>query len=146
MCNMRILLTIAFLSTGLLTKAETVLNINSDQKSSLYASIERFQLALEKRNFKLAHEEIDELMPLIKSDIKEDKKELKILMKAEEGINTDLIQKTIDKKISIQEELVRLASASSAALRVKADEANVLVQSYLAVLEVEPLLVSSSQE
>lgn len=85
-------------------------------------------------------------MPLIKSDIKEDKKELKILMKAEEGINTDLIQKTIDKKISIQEELVRLASASSAALRVKADEANVLVQSYLAVLEVEPLLVSSSQE
>jgi hypothetical protein len=137
---------IAILSAGLLTKAETVLNNMSDQESSLYASIERFQVALEKRNFKLAHEEIDELMPLIKGDIKEDRKELKILMKTEEGINAELIQRVIDKKISIQEGLVRLASASSAALRVKADEANVLVQGYLAVLEGEPLLVSSSQE
>ncbi|MFT4736862.1 MAG: hypothetical protein ACI92W_000970, partial [Paraglaciecola sp.] len=84
---------IAILSAGLLTKAETVLNNMSDQESSLYASIERFQVALEKRNFKLAHEEIDELMPLIKGDIKEDRKELKILMKTEEGINAELIQR-----------------------------------------------------
>lgn len=93
----------------------------SDEESFEMLS-DKLHKAMEVRNFHVARETIEELMPLMKQQLKEDKKTLSVLKKADEPeIDPKTFEKNYKRKTELYESLKKLVNVSPAALRVKSD-------------------------
>ena len=122
-----LILAIAFLSLSHTSEAS-----NEDAFEKLSGKLEE---AIEKRNFQEARMAIEKLLPLMKSTLKEEKKLIHELKKAEKPeLDPELLQKKYDRKVELYDSLKKLVNISPAALRVKAklvkEEVNEFIELY----------------
>ncbi|WP_421871332.1 hypothetical protein [Marinoscillum sp.] len=94
-------------------------NFDADKEQFELLS-ERLNEAIEARNFQDARTTIEELMPLMKEALKEDKKELSALKKEDNPTEDPAsFQKKLDRKTELYNSLKKLVGVSPAALRSK---------------------------
>ena len=131
-------LLLAFLSQQVIAK-DTDDTLHEDIKSAA----ETFEKAIDQRNFKVAKEQLDVLFPLMKKEFKEAKKQIHAFEKDADLVSAGLLQKSLDRKVEIHDQLHSLVEASSASLRVQAEDAKALVLEYKELLEAKIQLLSS---
>jgi hypothetical protein len=107
-------------------------------------SASSFEKAIEQRNFKLAKEHLDVLFPLMKKELKLAKKQMHDAEKQGESAKASKLGESLERKIEIHDQLHVIVEASSAALRVKADDAQALVTEYIDLLAEKEQLLSSN--
>jgi hypothetical protein len=120
----------------------------SDKENELLEAIQEkmgsIESALEVRNFKDAKEQFEDLMPLMKKEMKSKKKSIHLLEKEGESAQATELQKTLDRTVEIQEQLSSLLGGSSAALRAKSTDAKSLIKEYQGLLVNDLKLLSSN--
>ncbi len=120
-----------------LTLLFVVFNAQSSEKSEDFIKAKQaFTKAVESHNYRDAKSSLQELLPLMKSDIKVSKKSIHLLKK--EG-DKDLLKQAasdLERKEEIYKSLSHLVDVSPAALRVKANQILELV------VEFDGLVVS----
>ena len=99
--------------------------------------------ALDQRNFKVAKEQLSVLYPLMKKEFKQAKKQIHEFEKERSSADAEKLQNSLERKIQIHDRLHSLSEASSASLRVQADDAKALVREYMNLLEERQQLLSS---
>lgn len=109
-------------------------NAGSEDFAKAKAALEQ---AVEKHNYRDAKGSLQELLPLMKSDIKQSKKAINALKKqADRTILKDALD-NLKRKEEIFKQLEHLVDISPAALRVKATQVLDLVLEYDELVEVE---------
>lgn len=102
-----------------------------EDKENIELLSARLNEAIDSRNFHDARETIDELMPLLKEQLKDDKKYLAELKKDADSSVADNFEKNLNRKTALYESLKKLVDVSPAALRVKADQIKSDVKEFL---------------
>lgn len=102
-----------------------------EDKETLELLSTRLNEAIDSRNFHDARETIDELMPLLKDQLKDDKKFLAELKKESDTSAASTFEKNLNRKTELYESLKKLVDVSPAALRVKADQIKSDVKEFL---------------
>ena len=106
--------------------------VSVGEEESFSILSKKLHKAMEVRNFHVARETIEELMPLMKQQLKEDKKTLSSLKKSEEPeINPKSFEKDLERKTELYESLKKLIDASPAALRVKSETIKQEVEEFI---------------
>ena len=118
-------------------------DIDKNLLKDIRTSANSFDKSISTRNFKAAKEELLALYPLMKKEFKEAKKLIHSLEKDGNSSNAEKLRISLDRKLEIHDKLHGLAEASSASLRVQADDAKALVREYLGLLEEKQQLLSS---
>ncbi|MEQ8238244.1 MAG: hypothetical protein RIA69_03485 [Cyclobacteriaceae bacterium] len=109
---------VSFLFFLLITTASYANNQQGD--SSIPALVEELNEAVEVRNFHSAREIMDKLFPLMKKELKADKKRLSELTKEENPeMSPEEFKSNYDRKMEVLEFVEQLLNSSPAALRVK---------------------------
>lgn len=110
-----LLIGLAFISLDLTNAASNDVSIES-----FMALSKKLEEAVSARDFHKAREVVDELLPLMKDDIKNSKKVLSALKKEENPpIAEEEYKKMHNRKIELYDSIKHLIELSSAALRVK---------------------------
>lgn len=110
-----LLIGVVFVSTGAPNAATNDASIENFMVLS-----EQLENAVDARNFQKAREIVDELLPLMKEDIKNSKKTLSSLKKEENPKITEKeYEKLYDRKVVLYDSVKHLIELSPAALRVK---------------------------
>lgn len=100
----------------------SVLGNSGDREKEEFEQLsEKLEEAIEVRNFHDARATMEELMPMMKKELKEDKKLLSELQKAD-APETDpvVFKQQLERKTELYNSLKKLVNISPAALRVKA--------------------------
>lgn len=98
-----------------------VFNARSSEKSEDFIKAkEAFSKAVESNNYREAKQFLEELLPLMKYDIKQSKKSIHSLKKEDADDLLKQSEKALDRKAEIYKSLSHLVDVSPAALRVKA--------------------------
>ncbi|MFT6883076.1 MAG: hypothetical protein ACJAVY_001878 [Marinoscillum sp.] len=101
----------------------TYANSGSEIKETFEVLSTKLDKAIEQRNFHVAREAIEELLPLMKEEIKKDKKTLASLKKTNEPeIDPEAFEIKLNRKSELFESLKASVDISPAALRVKSEE------------------------
>lgn len=103
---------------------------------SFVALADQLNQAIEARNFSDARETIEQLLPLMKKELKESKKILTTLQKAENP-ETDpaLYVEAFNKKSQIYDALKEVSDGSVAALRAKSEQIKRDIGEFVALIE-----------
>ena len=135
-----------YLQTGILTILVLVLVLSSfssvDKKDkeggvNIKSASSKLQEAILQRNFADAKEVVNEILPWMKLDIKNDKKTLSQLGKSadETEINKKDFSATLDKNNKLYKSTKKLVETSPAAIRVKGKDLVKLVHEYADLIE-----------
>lgn len=104
----------------------------NEEDESFEVLSEKLEQAIEVRNFHDARQVIEDLMPLMKQSLKEDKKTLSSLKKdLYPEINPDEFEKKLNRKNELYDSLKKLVDVSPAALRVKSELIKKEVQEFI---------------
>lgn len=123
---------IVFSSFGKVDTTDNVKNIESYSQLTI-----KLNEAVEVRNFAAAREALQEIIPLMKEDIKSSKKTLHQLEKEENpAIPVKEYKKGYDRKVEIYDTLKHLIDLSAAALRVKSQLIVSNVKEYEGLMKV----------
>lgn len=121
-----------------LTLLFVVFNTQSSEKSEDFVKAKQaFAKAVGNHNYRDAKSSLEELLPLMKTDIKDSKKSIHTLKK--EGDKDSLKQAVndLERKEEIYKSLSHLVDVSPAALRVKANQILELVVEFDGLVETE---------
>lgn len=106
-----------------LTLLFVVYNAQSAEKSEDFIKAKQaFTKAVESHNYRDAKNSLQELLPLMKSDIKLSKKSINSLKKEGDAAVVKQAQSDLERKEEIYKSLSHLVDVSPAALRVKATQ------------------------
>ncbi|MFY0606684.1 MAG: hypothetical protein JXR10_08215 [Cyclobacteriaceae bacterium] len=123
-------LALLLLIFGLLSPA--ISRSTGEEKEVFEQLSTKLETAIEGRNFHDAREAIEELMPLMKDELKRNKKELSLLKKAEEPeIEPSVFEKNLVRKTELYNSLKDLVGVSPAALRVKSEKIKKDVEEFI---------------
>lgn len=104
-----------------LTLVIFVFDAQSKEKSEDFIKARQaFTKAVESNNYRVAKTSLEELLPLMKTDIKQSKKALHVLKKEADKESVKLGEESLQRKEEIYKSLAHLVDVSPAALRVKA--------------------------
>ncbi|WP_421895985.1 hypothetical protein [Marinoscillum sp.] len=123
------LITVALM---LMTYAFPAFCLSGGEEANFQLLSEKLEKAIEGRNFHEAREAIEELMPLMKEELKKDKKTLSEL-KREESPELDPaeFEKKLARKTELYDSLKELVDISPAALRVKSERIKTEVKEFI---------------
>ena len=125
--NRTLALLLIFFTFMLTAQASSV-----NEEESFEILSKKLEKAIEIRNFHVARETIEELMPLMKKELKEDKKILSELKKeSSPEQDADSFEKNLKRKTELYESLKDLVEVSPAALRVKSEVIRKQVQEFI---------------
>lgn len=106
-----------------LTLLFVVFNAQSEEKSEDFVKAKQaFTKAVESHNYRDAKSSLQELLPLMKSDIKGSKKSINALKKEGDATLVKQAENDLERKEEIYKSLSHLVDVSPAALRVKASQ------------------------
>ncbi|MFH6982943.1 hypothetical protein [Marinoscillum sp. 108] len=115
-----------------LTYAFPAFCLGGGEEANFQTLSQKLENAIEERNFHEAREAIEELMPLMKEELKKDKKTLSEL-KREESPEMDPteFEKKLVRKTELYDALKELVNISPAALRVKSERIKTDVKEFI---------------
>lgn len=125
---------LCFVIPFILTYASAQSSISRSAENYEKAS-QKLESAVKSQNFKAARSSLNELMPLIKEEIKESKKEVLAEKKAKNKEAVKELTAKLDRKTEIYDMLDHIIHASPAALRVEAKKAINLVNEFVKLSE-----------
>lgn len=103
-----------------------------DEKANFEKLSDKLDKAIEERNFQAARETIEELMPLMKEELKRDKKILSEIRKeGSSELDSETFEKRLVRKTELYDSLKKLVDVSPAALRVKSELIRSEVQEFI---------------
>lgn len=137
-----VLVAVALVFVGITNAQAASLGGEETLIEEIRQAADSFQVAMEIRNYKVAHEQLDVLFPLMKRELKVVKKRIGELQKSGGEVAAKQMQKDYDRKEEIMNLLASIESSSNVALRVKSDDMKALVNEYVDLLIEEEHLVA----
>ncbi len=114
-----------------------VFNAQSTEKSEDFVKAKQaFTKAVENHNYRDAKSSLEELLPLMKTDIKQSRKSINALKKEGDATLLEQVKDGLERKEEIYKSLSHLVDVSPAALRVKAAHILKLVVEFDGLVEL----------